>query len=385
LEETAETPCGDDGLRHRRQAYRDAFPREGGALTSLSILLDEGVRGHIFPGAAFAVGNARDTWFGFAGRQTYDPASCPVNERTLWDLASVSKAVGTTSAAILLTGDGVLSLDAPVQGACPQFGGAEITVRDLLLHRSGLPPYIDATDLHDRRELWQRICRLGPAYERDTASVYSCVGFIVLQHVLERIAECPLDEFLHTRVFEPLGMTRTTYNPGADLRPACAPTQRLPAWQRDLENRRGLVRVQEEFVQGDVHDPLACVMGGVSGNAGLFSTPSDLAVFLRALLEGSFVFASDARIAWTKQARADSSRAIGWDTKSPEGSSAGSLFSPGSFGHTGYTGTSVWVDPQNKLFVALLTNRVHPDDDGMEIASFRPRFHDEAFRFLTGV
>jgi len=354
-------------------------------MTGLTSLLQSGIEDGAFPGAAFAVGSAAQTWVGYAGRQTYDLASPPVCADTLWDLASVTKVVGTTSAAMLLVADGLLSLESDVRDFRPEFSPADVTVRDLLLHRSGLPPYLQATDLQDRAEVWTRICGVALTEKPGRSSVYSCVGFIVLQHVLEQVAGCSLDSYLRERLFRPMGMTRTTYNPPAELRHACSPTQRLPKWQQELEDRRGFVRVQNDFVQGDVHDPLACVMGGVSGNAGLFSTPSDVAAFLRGYLHDQGALPLALRIAWTTPADPESSRALGWDTKSPEGSSAGARFSASSFGHTGYTGTSVWVDPESGFFAALLTNRVHPDDDNLKIAEFRPRFHDAAFGFLKNV
>ena len=350
----------------------------------LDDLLRAGIAQGTFPGAAYAVGCDAGTWFGYAGRQTYAPSSPTVDENTLWDLASVTKVVATTPAAMILVSDCTLELDAQVRDLLPEFPHEGVAVRDLLLHRSGLPAYASVTDLRTRADVWDRICRLPLEYEPRTTSVYSCLGFVVLQHVLERVASKPLDALLRERLFGPLGMTRTTYNPPAHLRPVCAPTEMLPDWQRRLEDERGFVRVQEEFVQGDVHDPVACVMGGVSGNAGRFSCPTDLALYLRALLGCSDSLIRQQTVAdWTAAADPDSSRALGWDTKSPEGSSAGSLFSASSFGHTGYTGTSVWIDPENRFFAALLTNRVHPSSDNDKIAAFRPRSHDAAFRLLS--
>lgn len=349
----------------------------------LNDLLREAVAGHAFPGAAFAVGSDSGTWFGYAGRQTYTLESPDVDGGTLWDLASLTKAVATTPAAMILVQEGLLDLDECVANLCPEFPHRSITARDLLLHRSGLAAYANVTNLHSRKEVWSLICELPLAYEPRSSFVYSCLGFVSLQHVLERVSGISIDVFIRDRLYAPVGMAQATFNPTAGLRSRCAPTEAIPGWQRDLEDVRGFERVQDRYLQGDVHDPVACVMGGVSGNAGLFSTPADLAAYARHLLFGTpgplkhHVLAS-----WTREAVAGSGHALGWQTKSPEGSSAGNLFSRSSFGHTGYTGTSLWVDPENGLFAALLTNRVHPTSENQKIADFRPRFHDAAFEEL---
>jgi CubicO group peptidase (beta-lactamase class C family) len=352
-------------------------------MTPLPDLLRAGVAEGVFPGAAFAVGNDSGTWFGYVGRQTYAQDSPAVDEQTLWDLASVTKIAATTPAAMLLVQDGLLDLDQHIGDICPEFTHKSIKIRDLLLHRSGLPAYATVTELRSRAEVWTHICGLPLACEPGASFVYSCLGFVSLQHALERVSGSPMDAFLRARLYAPLGMDRTMFNPVGGLRPHCAPTEALPSWQRELEDSRGFQRVQDDYVQGDVHDPVACVMGGVSGNAGLFSTPVDLAAYLRALLDVSGkVFGPDSVAYWTKEAVPGSAHALGWQTKSPEGSSAGSFFSPASFGHTGYTGTSVWVDPENRVFVALLANRVHPSCENLKIGDFRPRFHDAAFQEL---
>jgi CubicO group peptidase (beta-lactamase class C family) len=198
---------------------------------------------------------------------------------------------------------------------------------------------------------------------------------ISLQQVLEAILQGPMDAFLRERLYHPLGMKDTLFNPPQNLRSRCVPT----------EDDKSL---RKRLLQGEVHDPAAFACGGRSGNAGLFSTARDTAVFLRMMLEkGSFggrqVLCASTVEAWTKRQAEKSTRALGWDTRSPKGSSAGSRFSLRSYGHTGYTGTSVWVDPEHRIFVALLTNRVHPTSENPRILNFRPRFHDAAFAILV--
>jgi CubicO group peptidase (beta-lactamase class C family) len=279
--------------------------------------------------------------------------------------------------------EGLLRLDQRVTDYLPQYRHPT-TVRDLLIHESGLPAYVDVTDLQQGEEVVERILGLELAYAPHAQSVYSCVGFVVLQQVVEAAVGQTLDRWASDRLYNPLGMVNTVFNPDASLTSRCAPTERLSRWRIRLEDQRGSTRIQDEYIQGTVHDPLAFVKGGVSGNAGLFSTVEDVGRYLQALLKkGRRVIDADLLSEWSKRQGSCSSRALGWDTKSPEGSSAGTLFSATSYGHTGYTGTSVWIDPEKGIFAALLTNRVHPTSDNPLMTEFRPRFHDAVFTELS--
>jgi len=200
------------------------------------------------------------------------------------------------------------------------------------------------------------------------------MSMITLQQVLESISGEPLDTLLKRRIYTPLGMRDTTFNPGEALKERCVPTE------DDQELRKRLL-------QGEVHDPAAFACGGLSGNAGLFASILDMCSYARLMLnkgasEAGQLICAKTIENWTKKQTLKSTRALGWDTRSPEGSSAGSKFSLKSFGHTGYTGTSIWIDPENGFFAVLLTNRVHPTSNNDRILAFRPRFHDAVFEAL---
>jgi CubicO group peptidase (beta-lactamase class C family) len=222
-------------------------------------------------------------------------------------------------------------------------------------------------DARGKEQFLQKVVALDLAYAPGTKSVYSDLGFMLLGEVLERVAGEPLDAFVSRRIFAPLGMSSTRFCPGAELLACIAPTER-DAWRGRL-------------VRGEVHDENAYALGGIASHAGLFSTAGDLARFAQMLLNGGVYdhqrIVSRATVErFTRRAGvADSSRAYGWDTPAP-GSSAGDLLSPRAFGHTGFTGTSMWIDPERNLFIILLTNRVHPTRDNDAIRQVRRRVAD---------
>ncbi len=214
-------------------------------------------------------------------------------------------------------------------------------------------------------------------YAPGEKSIYSDFGFILLGEILQRLGGYPLDVMAHTRIFEPLGMHSSVYNPHPDLLPRIAPTEYDKAFRKKL-------------VHGEVHDENAWVMGGVSGHAGLFSSAGDLAIFAQMMLNGG-IYAhkrllkrSTVEMITTRQNEPPgTTRALGWDTPSPEGhSSAGHLLSPHAFGHTGFTGTSIWIDPDKELFIILLTNRVHPTRDTNVMIQVRPQVADAVVEAL---
>ena len=343
----------------------------------LVALCEKGIAKRGFPGAAFAIGNRETTAYACVGHFTYAPESPKVGEDSLFDLASLTKVFATTPCAMLLYDDGRLDLDKPVQDYVKGFVGANketITSRNLLLHNSGLPAYANLSKYANKDEARAAVLALPLQAAPGEKTVYSCMSMITLQQVMESILGTPMDAFLNARLWGPLGMPSTMYNPPASLKERCVPTEDDKTLRKHL-------------IQGEVHDPAAFYCGGLSGNAGLFSTVRDGALYLRMMLDkgeahGKQIICAQTVESWTKAASEASSRGLGWDTRAVEGSSAGHRFSLKSYGHTGYTGTSAWVDPENGIFVLLLTNRVYPDDKSQAMTKFRPEFHNLAFEVL---
>jgi CubicO group peptidase (beta-lactamase class C family) len=335
------------------------------------------------PGACYAVGTGSGLSINAIGHLSYDEGAQPTRKDTIWDIASLTKVVGTTAGAMVLYDSGDLELDWLVADFIPAFrdrGREAITIRNLLLHNSGLPAsHPSPTRFENPRELLDDILDLPPAYERGTVSVYSDVGFIALGLVLEKLTGQKLDEFLRTRIFERLGMLDTTFNPDAARRSRCAPTEPVEPWRQRL---RGQTSRSGSWTRGEVHDPTAAVLGGVAGHAGLFSTAQDLARFVSELLWGSLIPRSTVDL-FTSRQSVENSRALGWDTPS-EGSSAGHRFVGKSFGHTGFTGTSIWADPEAGVFTVLLTNRVHPTATNQAIRELRVAFNDAVMDVFHG-
>jgi CubicO group peptidase (beta-lactamase class C family) len=367
----------------RQMTLRAGRPEEAGfrpdGFAEADRVLEEAVSERAFPGAVVAVGKdgilAHLRAF---GRLSYDAGSPATAPDTIYDLASLTKVVATTTMAMILVDEGKLDLTKPVSAFLSGFqGGAKdkVTVWHLLTHSSGLdwwaPLY---QELHGHDAYLARIQSMDLVYEPGTKSLYSDLGAFLLGEVLERAAGESLDSFARRRIFEPLGMKDTVFRPGQDLVPRIAPTERDP-W-------RGRV------LRGEVHDENAFALGGVAPHAGLFGTAPDLARFAQMLLYGGVldhgrIVSRDTVLAFTQRAGVPgSSRALGWDTVS-EHSSAGTLFSPHSFGHTGFTGTSLWIDPDRRLFLILLTNRVHPTRENDAIRKVRPALADAVVRALA--
>ena len=329
--------------------------------SSLSARLDSIVRIGIAegaaPGAALAVGRfGRLVHLRGYGTLDYAPGSPAVDSNTLYDLASLTKVVATTTVAMIMEEEGKLDLGRPVHAYLPEFDApdkAAITVRMLLTHNGGLEAYAPLyTKFRGRAEFVSQINSRPLASPPGTATVYSDWDMVLLQAVIERITSTPLDQYAASRVFRPLGMLDTQFLPDTSntaLRRRIAPTA--------IDTSRG------GLLQGSVHDGNAWAIGGVSGHAGLFSSARELAMFAQLLLSGGTY--GDVRLMapttvsrWTSRQADKSSRALGWDSPAPA-SSAGRFFSPRSFGHTGFTGTSLWIDPERGLFVVLLANRVN--------------------------
>jgi CubicO group peptidase (beta-lactamase class C family) len=304
------------------------------------------------------------------GRFTYDPASPEATTASLFDLASLTKIAATAAAAMILYERGLLDLEAPVTAIIPEFADnglrGEVTLRMLLAHSSGLPAYERLYQRAAAREaLLQAAFSTALATDPGKRAEYSDIGFIILGVVLERLADERLDAFCQREIFGPLGMTHTTFNPAAASKPFIPPT----ADDRTFRHRT---------IQGEVQDENASVLGGVAGHAGLFSTAEDLAVFAHAMLNGGHPILRPATVELFTRRESEpegTSRALGWDTPSAP-SQSGKYFSSRAFGHLGYTGTSLWIDPERQLSIALLTNRTWPDCQGQSIKKIRPGFHD---------
>lgn len=363
----------------------------------LDAVVEEGIRDGAFPGAAYAVGyKGKVVHQAARGRHTYCPESLPTTAETIWDLASVSKVVGTTTAAMILFDRGKLNFDQPVAEILPEFGQndkSKITLRNLLLHDSGLAafrPYHQT--LKTPEACLKAIYAEKLTYPTGTKMVYSDLGMITFGKVVETLAGRTFTAFLNEVVFQPLGMGTTLYDPVFQLRERCAPTEAVEPWRLELRRARGLdtdeIRALEKqpdgssWIKGEVHDPTAMLLGGVAGHAGLFSTVGDLCKFMSAMVRGGNGLVKESTIKlFTRRQSSESSRGLGWDTRS-EGSSSGDLFPADSFGHTGYTGTSVWGAASEGLYAVLLTNRVHPTAANTQILAFRRKFHDAVYRAI---
>jgi CubicO group peptidase (beta-lactamase class C family) len=374
-------------------ASESAAPRgfRPGGLEAVDAVVAAGVSSRAFPGGVLAVGcDGVLAHLRAFGRLSYDPDAAEVATDTLYDLASLTKVVVTTTLSMILVDEGKLDLDARVHTFFPAFSGPakeRVTVRQLLTHSGGLqwwaPLY---KEVQGKRAYLERIVAMDLAYEPGAKSVYSDLGIILLGDILERVGGMPFEEMARKRVFQPLEMKDARYRPPAELLPRIAPTENDP-W-------RGRV------VRGEVHDENALALGGVAPHAGLFATASDLAHLAQLLLDGGsfggrrIVSRATVELFTERAGVPVSSRALGWDTPTDESgqrsstsgqpgySSAGSLFSARSFGHTGFTGTSMWMDPERELYVILLTNRVHPTRDNNAIREVRAQVADAVVRAL---
>ena len=297
------------------------------------------------------------------GQFPYERDSPSVNQTTLFDLASLTKVVATTPMAMLLYERGLLDLEAPVAAIVPEFirdaeqdpRRHDVTLRMLLSHSSGLPAYEKLyLKCHTRDELLHAAITMPLASDPATRAVYSDIGFIILGIALERLADEPLDRFCLCEIFAPLGMTSTTFNPPVEIRAQIPPTARDQTFRNKI-------------IQGEVQDENAYILAHAMLN------------------EGRPIFRPETVSLFTcrESAPSGTSRALGWDTPSSP-SQSGKYFSPNSFGHLGYTGTSLWIDPTRELSITLLTNRTWPDCLNQAIKQVRPKFHDAVVEALEG-
>ncbi len=345
-------------------------------------IVEKAIAARVFPACSIAVtfGGELAALKAF-GRFTYDPASPEVTTANIFDLASLTKVVATTAMAMILYERGLLDLEAPVTAIVPEFAGAsdehdprrrEVTLRMLLAHSSGLPAYEKLfLRAKTREDLLQTAFTTPLAGAPGGRAEYSDIGFIILGVALERLADESIDVFCQREIFGPLGMTHTTFNPADTLKNSIPPTSD----DRTFRHR---------IIQGEVQDENASVLGGVAPHAGLFSTAEDLAIFAHAMLNGGHPILRTSTIelfSRRESAPEGTSRALGWDTPSAP-SQSGKYFSARSFGHLGYTGPSLWIDPERQLSISLLTNRTWPDCQNQAIKQVRPAFHDAVIEAL---
>ena len=350
------------------------------------MLLERAVADGAFPGGVLAVGLDNKLVVHPFGKFTRDAKAAPVRADTIYDLASLTKPIVTTTCVMILVQQKRLDLDAPLSRLLPEWSAAakndpnpawraRVTPRTLLLHDSGLPAHRDfyrKTRGHDA--ILALVLTEPLVHEPGKQIEYSDLGFILLGEIVQRLTGESLAEFAQKEIFSPLDMKNSLFNPPRSLRASIPPTE------NDLSYRKHLI-------QGEVHDQNAWAMGGIAGDAGLFSTAGDIAVFAQMILNGGIYahhrVVSRATVAefTAHQTIDNSARTLGWDV-ALDPTATGRFFSAHAFGHYGFTGTSLWIDPERNLFIILLTNRVNPSVDNIKIRRVRPELHDAIFEAL---
>ncbi|WP_026443799.1 exo-beta-N-acetylmuramidase NamZ domain-containing protein [Pseudacidobacterium ailaaui] len=350
-----------------------AFAQQSESFSAIDALVQQAIAEHRLPGAVVEVGHGGHVVFRKAyGARSLEPTREPMTPDTVFDMASLTKPLMTATAIMQLFDQGKLRFDDPVARYLPEFaanGKAEITIRQLLTHYSGLPPDLSlSTPWEGKAEAFRRAFAVQPDYPAGVRFLYSDINFIVLGALVEKLSGMTEDQYVLSNIIRPLGLKHTRYLPPAAWRPQIAPTQ----------YEYGVM------LRGIVHDPTARRMGGVAGHAGLFSTADDVALYAQALLDklaGRPSRFPVSRAALMKMvtpeqpATGTALRGFGWDIESPFSSNRGTIFPVGSFGHTGFTGTSLWIDPISDTYVILLANAVHPNGP-TGITALRSRIAD---------
>ena len=336
------------------------------AFKSIDAIVQKAVDDGNIPGAVVLIGhNGKVVYRKAFGSRSLEPTHEPMTVDTIFDLASLTKCVATATSVMKLIEDGRVRLNDPVSAYLPDFaqnGKADITVRELLTHYSGLPPDLDLkTPWQGRETAYQMVMQSKPQYPPGSRFLYSDINFETLGFIVEKATGTPLNDFANTNIYTPLGMKDTRFLPPAEWSTRIAPTQ---------YDENG------KMLRGIVHDPTARRMGGVAGHAGLFSTADDLSKFADDILSNHKVLTATAtqKMSTPQQpANAASLRGLGWDIDSPFSTNRGELLPVGSFGHTGFTGTSLWIDPITDTYIILLTNAVHPNGGKGATVSLRSR------------
>jgi uncharacterized protein YbbC (DUF1343 family)/CubicO group peptidase (beta-lactamase class C family) len=347
-------------------------------LAQMDAVINEAISNRRLPGAVVLAGRKGSiVWRKAYGDRALEPSREPMTPDTIFDLASLTKIVATATSIMILVERGKLRLTDPVSLHLPELKGEgrdRITIEQLLTHVSGYAPDFDL------RERWtgydEAIKRLIKEPLRNAPGnrfTYSDIGFITLGEVVARVGGMPLDQFAQKNIFEPLHMTNTGFRPSATLKSRIAPTEKRRGQLSYLGDTAANVGVEGDvWLRGEVHDPTSYRMNGVAGHAGLFSTADDLAIYCQMILNGGSFggvrVLAPLTVAEMTRPRLISNnggtRGLGWDMNSTFSTNRGDLFPLGSFGHTGFTGTSIWIDPASEMFVVFLSNRVHPDGKG---------------------
>ncbi len=362
------------------EAEPEAVGMSGSQLAQLDQVMAAALENRDFPGAVILVGREGKVVFRKAyGASQWVPDLRPMRVDMLFDMASITKSVATATAVMLLLEQGRLRLWDKVSDFIPGFQpfrdeegkkGEDIRIWHLLTHTSGLLPFLRNEEIEKAigipctlEAMVSHIADLDKLFSAGEEFLYSDLDFIILGFIIESVSGNPLEDFCRDHIFAPLKMEHTLFNPPEKLRTRCVPT----------EVEEGVL------LRGVVHDPRARLLGGAAGHAGLFSTADDLTVFAQMLLNrGEFAGVrilsplSVDRMTEVYSQAAFAGRGLGWDLDSGFSTNGGDLFGPASYGHTGYTGTSLWIDPETRTFVIFLTNRVHPDDTG-DAATWRSR------------
>ena len=331
------------------------------SLSVLDAIVRDAIHDDQIPGAILLVWHNGQVIYRKAfGNRALEPRREAMTLDTIFDIASLTKVVATTTAVMQLVQEGDVRLNDPVAKYLPEFaqnGKDDITVRNLLTHFSGLRADIDLTPPWEGRDAAMRLAFAEtPAYPPGSRFLYSDTNFMVLGALVEKLSGTTLDAYCARKIFAPLHMTHTRFLPPAAWRRKIAPTE---------------YDDQGKMLRGVVHDPRARLMGGVAGHAGVFSTADDLSKFAQALLNGSPVLSKEMIEKMTTPQQPPTAtvlRGFGWDIDSPFSSNRGDLLPVGSFGHTGFTGTSIWIDPTTRTFIILLANAVHPRGKGSAVA-----------------
>ena len=352
---------------------QDQRAAESSGFGGIAVVVEAAIARHELPGAVVLVGQGDRVLYGHAfGQRTVQPSPEPMTEDTIFDLASLTKVVATTTSVMQLIERGQIRLHDPVVKFIPQFGShgkSNITILDLLTHTSGLPPDLKLeTEFTGADEAIRRASDVTPEAPPGQRLVYSDINFFLLGEIVYRVSGERLERYVASHIFEPLQMHDTGFVPPESLRPRIAPTERCRPLAWPCSNAPA-----EPFLRGVVHDPTARRMGNVAGHAGLFSTAADLSRFCRMLLGGGSLDAAhilspaavERMTLPSTPAGMKDVRGLGWDIDSSQSTNRGDFFPAGtSFGHTGWTGTSLWLDPHTKSYVIFLSNRVHPDGKG---------------------
>src|SRR5437762_3489810 len=350
--------------------FPHSAPQKGtqSGLEAIAPLVEEAIREGKCPGAVVMVGHQGKVIYRRAfGHRALVTEKLPMEVDTIFDMASLTKVIATTTAVMQLVEQGRIRLEDTAGEYWPEFranGKEEITIRELMTHYSGLAPDLPLEPSWSGYETAMRlIAEQKPVAPPGTRFIYSDINFETLGEIVHRVSGEPLDVYATEHIFQPLGMKDTMFKPPASLRPRIAPTQ----YQNGTSGK---------MLWGEVHDPTAYNMGGVSGHAGLFSTADDFSIFAQMILgQGAYrgvrILSPLSVEKMTSPASPPGKiavRGLGWDIDSPFSSNRGELFPVGSFGHTGFTGTSIWIDPASETYVIILTNAVHPAGQGSAVA-----------------